>query len=90
MPFTVVAPSYTWMPYTAFWTVTQSVFQRTARVATVSAATPAGNGVYSVVDIDADEAWALAEALTPGITDVWHHTGEPGGRVSPSMGVRRG
>ncbi|MFJ5872690.1 PH domain-containing protein [Dietzia maris] len=72
------------------WTVTQSVFQRTARVATVSAATPAGNGVYSVVDIDADEAWALAEALTPGITDVWHHTGEPGGRVSPSMGVRRG
>ncbi|MEH6621321.1 MULTISPECIES: PH domain-containing protein [Dietzia] len=72
------------------WTVTQSVFQRTARVATVSAATPAGNGVYSVVDIGADEAWALAEALTPGITDVWHHTGEPGGRVSPSMGVRRG
>ncbi|MBB1013269.1 putative membrane protein [Dietzia kunjamensis] len=72
------------------WTVTQSVFQRTARVATVSAATPAGNGVYSVVDIDADEAWALAEALTPGITDVWHHTGEPAGRVSPSMGVRRG
>ncbi|GAA1728151.1 putative membrane protein [Dietzia kunjamensis subsp. schimae] len=72
------------------WTVTQSVFQRTARVATVSAATPAGNGVYSVVDIDADEAWALAEALTPGITDVWHHTGEPGGRVSPSMGVQRG
>lgn len=28
------------------WTVTQSVFQRTARVATVAAATPAGNGTY--------------------------------------------
>ncbi|WP_235026727.1 PH domain-containing protein [Dietzia lutea] len=72
------------------WTVTQSVFQRSAGVATVAAATPAGNGVYSVMDIDADEAWALAEALTPGITDVWHHDADPGGRVSPSLGVRRG
>ncbi|MBS7547492.1 PH domain-containing protein [Dietzia sp. Marseille-Q0999] len=72
------------------WTVTQSVFQRSAGVATVAAATPAGNGVYSVMDIDADEAWALAEALTPGITDVWHHDTDPGVRVSPSLGVRRG
>lgn len=71
------------------WTVTQSVFQRSARVATVAAATPAGNGVYSVLDMDADEVWSLAEALTPGITDVWHHDGEPDERVSPSMGVRR-
>ncbi|MBB1030483.1 PH domain-containing protein [Dietzia sp. SLG310A2-38A2] len=70
------------------WTVTQSVFQRSAGVATVSAATPAGNGVYSVMDMDADEAWALAEALTPGITDVWHHDGDPEVRCSPSMGVR--
>ena len=72
------------------WTVTQSVFQRSAGVANVSAATPAGNGVYSVVDMEADEAWALAEALTPGITDVWHHPDEDrGAAVSPSMGVRR-
>lgn len=73
------------------WTVTQSVFQRSAGVATVSAATPAGNGVYQVVDMAADEAWALAEALTPGITDVWNHDGEPGTDrpASPSMGVRR-
>ncbi|WP_308161219.1 PH domain-containing protein [Dietzia psychralcaliphila] len=70
------------------WTVTQSVFQRSAGVATVSAATPAGNGVYSVMDMDADEAWALAEALTPGITDVWNHDGDPDDRASPSMGVR--
>ena len=70
------------------WTVSQSVFQRSARVATVSAATPAGGGVYSVVDMDADEAWVLAEALTPGITDVWKHDGAGDGRVSPSMGVR--
>nr|WP_241734336.1 PH domain-containing protein [Dietzia natronolimnaea] len=70
------------------WTVTQSVFQRSAGVATVSAATPAGNGVYSVMDMDADEAWALAEALTPGITDVWNHEGDPDVRSSPSMGIR--
>ncbi|KAA0919401.1 PH domain-containing protein [Dietzia sp. ANT_WB102] len=71
------------------WTVTQSVFQRSAGVATVSAATPAGTGVYSVIDIDAGEAWSLAEALTPGITDVWNHQGDDPGRVSPSMGVPR-
>lgn len=71
------------------WTVSQSVFQRTARVANVTAATPAGNRAYSVVDMDADEAWALAEALTPGITDVWQVDAEPGARVSPSLGLRR-
>lgn len=71
------------------WTVTQSVFQRSAGVATVSAATPAGNGVYSVVDIAAHEAWTLAEELTPGITDVWHAQEDASGRYSPSMGIRR-
>ena len=53
------------------WTVSQSVFQRRAGLANVTAATPAGNGAYSVVDMAAEEAWPLAEALTPGITDVW-------------------
>lgn len=72
------------------WTVSQSVFQRTARVANVIAATPAGNGAYSVVDMDADEAWTLAEALTPGITDVWVGSAPSGLRVSPSLGVGRG
>ena len=71
------------------WTVTQSVFQRSAGVATVSAATPAGNGVYSVVDIAAHEAWTLAEELTPGITDVWHAPEDASGPYSPSMGIRR-
>jgi putative membrane protein len=72
------------------WTVSQSVFQRSARVANVTAATPAGSGGYTVMDMDADEAWSLAEALTPGITDVWQFEGdaESAGRVSPSMGVR--
>lgn len=69
------------------WTVTQSVFQRTAGVATVAASTPAGNGTYSVMDIAADEAWTLAEALTPGITDIWHHEGDVDGKFSPSLGV---
>ena len=79
------------------WTVTQSVFQRSAGVATVTAATPAGNRAYSVIDMDADEAWALAETLTPGITDVWNATDNAavtgdgdGRRISPSLGVRRG
>src|SRR5690606_25481766 len=40
------------------WTVSQSVFQRSAGVATVTAATPAGAGGYSVMDMDADAAWA--------------------------------
>jgi len=71
------------------WTVRQSVFQRTARVASVTAATPAGARGYSVMDMAADEAWALAEALTPGITDVWHTEVAPDRPVSPAMGVRR-
>ena len=43
------------------------------------------------MDMGADEAWALAEALTPGITVVWQFEAGAGpvGRVSPSMGVRR-
>lgn len=71
------------------WTVRQSVFQRAAGVANVTAATPAGAKGYTVMDMDADEAWALAEALTPGITDVWHVEDAPAGKVSPSLGVRR-
>lgn len=72
------------------WTVSQSVFQRSAGVATVTAATPAGSSGYSIMDMNADEAWSIAEALTPGITDVWQFYGdaESAGRTSPSMGVR--
>jgi len=72
------------------WSVSQSVFQRTAGVATVTAATPAGAGGYSVMDLDADEAWSMAEALTPGITDVWQFTGDAESvrKSSPTLGVR--
>ncbi|MEE2034525.1 PH domain-containing protein [Rhodococcus chondri] len=53
------------------WTVRQSFFQRRAGVATVIAATPAGAGHYAVVDIPAEHAWALVEAVTPGVGDMW-------------------
>ena len=53
------------------WQVSQTPFQRWAKVANVRAATPAGQGVYGIQDMQVDEAWALAEALTPGITAEW-------------------
>lgn len=53
------------------WTVRQTWFQRRAGVATVIAATPAGIGRYAVVDLPAEQAWALVEAVTPGGGDVW-------------------
>lgn len=55
------------------WTVRQTWFQRRAGVATVVAATPAGVGNYAVVDLPAEQAWALVEAVTPGGGDVWVH-----------------
>ncbi|MGV9744051.1 PH domain-containing protein [Rhodococcus zopfii] len=53
------------------WTVRQSFFQRRAGVATVVAATPAGVGHYEVLDLPAEQAWSLVEAVTPGAGDVW-------------------
>ena len=53
------------------WQVSQNPLQRWAKVANVRAATPAGQGVYGIIDMQADEAWALAEAITPGITAEW-------------------
>ena len=53
------------------WQVSQTPFQRWSKVATVRAATPAGQGVYGILDMQADESWALAEAITPGITAEW-------------------
>lgn len=66
------------------WQVSQTPFQRWSKVANVRAATPAGQGVYGIQDMQAEEAWALAEAITPGITAEWgtivrypHDGGEP-------------
>ena len=53
------------------WTVRQTFFQRRAGVATIIAATPAGVGHYEVLDVPADQAWALVEAVTPGAGDKW-------------------
>lgn len=53
------------------WTVRQTFFQRRSGVATVTAATPAGTGSYQVVDLPAEQAWALVEAVTPGGGDIW-------------------
>lgn len=55
------------------WTVEQTLFQRRAGVATIVAATPAGVGHYEVLDIPADQAWALIDAVTPGAGDKWAH-----------------
>jgi putative membrane protein len=49
------------------WTVRRTFFQRRAGVATVVAATAAGKKRYAVVDLPADEAWGLIEAVTPGL-----------------------
>lgn len=53
------------------WTVRETFFQRRAGVATVIAATPAGTGGYDVIDLPAENAWGLIEAVTPGARDVW-------------------
>lgn len=53
------------------WQFSQSPFQRWGKVAVLRAATPAGQGVYAILDMADREAWALAEAITPGITAEW-------------------
>lgn len=53
------------------WTVRQTFFQRRAGLATLIAATPAGNGAYQVVDLAADDAWALAQAVTSRFGNTW-------------------
>ncbi|MGQ4616408.1 PH domain-containing protein [Nocardia sp. R7R-8] len=49
------------------WTVRQTFFQRRAGVATVIAATAAGKKHYAVLDLPADQAWQLIQAVTPGL-----------------------
>ncbi|BBY87098.1 membrane protein [Mycolicibacterium tokaiense] len=51
------------------WTVRQSVFQRRARVATLVAATAAGTKRYVLIDVPADQAWAVAAAASPWVAD---------------------
>ncbi|MGU3431810.1 PH domain-containing protein [Actinomycetes bacterium M1A6_2h] len=53
------------------WTVRQSFFQRRAGVATIVAATAAGEGHYDIVDVPHERAWSIVDAAQPGAGDVW-------------------
>lgn len=54
------------------WTVRQTLLQRRAGVATLIAATAAGQKRYEVIDVPAPQAWAIAAAATPWIGhSVW-------------------
>lgn len=56
------------------WTVRQSLLQRRAGVATVIAATAAGEKRYQVLDVPAEHAWSIVAAATPWATDNrWAH-----------------
>jgi putative membrane protein len=52
------------------WTVRQTFFQRRSGVATLIAATAAGEKVYRVVDVPAATAWSIAAAASPWLRDV--------------------
>jgi putative membrane protein len=49
------------------WRISQSFFQRRAGLATVSATTAAGDGVYHVIDVDASTGLALADEAVPDL-----------------------
>lgn len=51
------------------WTVRQTFFQRRAGVATLIAATAAGEKRYQVIDVPAAQAWSVIAAATPWVAD---------------------
>ncbi|HEY2766444.1 MAG TPA: PH domain-containing protein [Pseudonocardiaceae bacterium] len=55
------------------WTVSQSLFQRWARLVTLTATTAAGSGAYHVFDVRTAEALALAEQAMPGLLEPFLH-----------------
>lgn len=60
------------------WTVRQTFFQRRAGVATLIAATAAGEKRYQVLDVPAEQAWSVAAAATPWVADNAWATGQAG------------
>lgn len=50
------------------WTVRQTLMQRRAGVATLVAATAAGEKRYELVDVPADTAWSIAATASPWLT----------------------
>ncbi|OLO99953.1 hypothetical protein BVU76_23365 [Mycolicibacterium porcinum] len=63
------------------WTVRQTFFQRRAGVATLIAATAAGEKRYQVLDVPAEHAWSVAVAATPWVAD----NGWASGRAGPEL-----
>jgi putative membrane protein len=51
------------------WTVRQTLMQRRAGVATLIAATAAGEKRYRVIDVPASSAWSIAAAASPWVTE---------------------
>ncbi|WP_083653977.1 PH domain-containing protein [Mycobacterium sp. GA-1841] len=61
------------------WTVRQTFFQRRAGVATLIAATAAGEKRYTVIDVPAGQAWSVVAAASPRVADnSWVVTGAAG------------
>jgi putative membrane protein len=57
------------------WTVRQTLLQRRAGVATLIAATAAGEKRYQVIDVPAEQAWSIAAAACPWVADnEWAHS----------------
>ncbi|MBO0681493.1 PH domain-containing protein [Mycolicibacterium sp. S2-37] len=52
------------------WTVRQSLFQRRAGVATLIAATAAGEKAYRVIDVPAETAWSIAAQVSPWVGEL--------------------
>lgn len=51
------------------WTVRQTLLQRRAGVATLVAATAAGEKRYQVIDVPAQHAWSIVAAASPWVAD---------------------
>lgn len=49
------------------WRIEQSIFQRRAGLATVTATTAAGSGAYRILDVELAEGLRTADAATPGL-----------------------
>jgi membrane protein YdbS with pleckstrin-like domain len=49
------------------WKIEQSIFQRRAGIATVTATTAAGSGAYRVLDVELPEGLLVADSATPGL-----------------------
>jgi len=49
------------------WKIEQSIFQRRAGIATVTATTATGSGAYRVLDVELPEGLLVADSATPGL-----------------------